>query len=487
MCGIIGIYLYDSNLNAYSYILSGLNVLQHRGQDSAGIYTCKDSIFYSHKNNGKVNDVFDKNIDYSTKLLGNIGIGHVRYSTTGSLSIEQCQPLYTNSPYGLALVHNGNITNIDDLKCLMKHEKRHINTSSDSELLLNLFALKLNNICGKMDSFIENQNQNEDENENIQICANIFFDIVTEIYKLVKGSYSVIIMINGFGLLSFKDPYGIRPLCFGKSQNNYILSSESVAIDFFDYQLEGEINAGEAIFISNKGEIFRKQIIETPTIRPCLFEYIYFSRPESIINGILVYQARKNMGEILGFKIRDQYEFISKEIDVVMPIPESSRVSALKLSYVLEKPYCEGFIKNSYVGRTFIMPSQKARQNSIKMKLNTLNKEFLNKTILIVDDSIVRGNTSIELIKMARRAGAKKIYFASVAPPVIYPNYYGIAIPTSEELIAYNKSIKQISTIIGADHVIYNDLQDIVKCCTMMNQYHVKTFEVSCFDGNYIT
>jgi len=472
MCGIIGIYLDDSNSNAYSYILNGLNVLQHRGQDSAGIYTCKDNVFYSHKNNGKVNEVFDKNTDYSTKLLGNIGIGHVRYSTTGSLCIEQCQPLYTNSPYGLALVHNGNITNIEELKCLMKLEKRHINTGSDSELLLNLFALKLN---------IEN------ESEYMQICANIFFDIVKEIYNLVKGSYSVIIMINGVGLLSFKDPYGIRPLCFGKLQNNYIISSESVAIDFFDYQLEREINAGECIFISNKGQIFSKQIIEMPTICPCLFEYIYFSRPESIINGILVYQARKNMGEILGIKIRNQYEFISKEIDVVMPIPESSRISALRLSYVLGKPYCEGFIKNNYVGRTFIMPNQKVRQNSIKMKLNTINKEFVNKTVLIVDDSIVRGNTSIELIKMAKRAGAKKIYFASVAPPVIYPNYYGISIPTSEELIAYNRTITEISKILGAEHVIYNDLQDIIEMCCSLNTGTIKKVESSCFDGNYIT
>jgi amidophosphoribosyltransferase len=483
MCGILGIYLDDSNSNAYSYILNGLNVLQHRGQDSAGIYTCKDNIFYSHKNNGKVNEVFDKYIDYSTKLLGNIGIGHVRYSTTGSLCIEQCQPLYTNSPYGLALVHNGNITNIEELKCLMKLEKRHINTSSDSELLLNLFALKLNNICGNIESYIENEN----EHENIQAYSNIFFDIVKEIYNLVKGSYSVIIMINGIGILSFKDPYGIRPLCFGKLQNNYIISSESVAIDFFDYQLEREINAGECIFISNKGQIFSKQIIEMPSIRPCLFEYIYFSRPESIINGILVYQARKNMGEILGIKIRNQYEFISKEIDVVMPIPESSRISALRLSYVLGKPYCEGFIKNNYVGRTFIMPNQKVRQNSIKMKLNTINKEFVNKTVLIVDDSIVRGNTSIELIKMAKRAGAKKIYFASVAPPVIYPNYYGISIPTSEELIAYNRTITEISKILGAEHVIYNDLQDIIQMCCSLNPRTIKNLESSCFDGNYIT
>jgi len=472
MCGIIGIYLDDSNSNAYSYILNGLNVLQHRGQDSAGIYTCKDNVFYSHKNNGKVNEVFDKNTDYSTKLLGNIGIGHVRYSTTGSLCIEQCQPLYTNSPYGLALVHNGNITNIEELKCLMKLEKRHINTGSDSELLLNLFALKLN---------IEN------ESEYMQICANIFFDIVKEIYNLVKGSYSVIIMINGFGLLAFKDPYGIRPLCLGKHEKNYVLSSESVAVDFLNYELEREINAGECIFISNKGEFFNKQIIDKPILSPCLFEFIYFSRPESIINGILVYQARKNMGEKLAFKIRNNYESIINQIDVVMPVPESSRISTLKLSYVLKKPYCEGFIKNGYVDRTFIMPNQQMRKSNIKMKLNTIKQEFFNKNILIVDDSIVRGNTSIELIKMARTAGAKKIFFASVAPPVMYPNHYGISIPTSEELIAYNKTKSEIETILDVDNVIYNDLNDVIESCCMLNLKNVRHMETSCFDGNYIT
>ena len=477
MCGIIGIYLDDENSNTYPYILNGLNVLQHRGQDSAGIYTCKNNIFYSHKNNGKVNEVFNTNNDYSNKLIGNIGIGHVRYSTTGSLNTEQCQPLYTNSPYGLALAHNGNITNVIEINDIIKNEKRHVNTNSDSELLLNLFACHLNRIISSVELLIVNK-------ENY---IDYFFNIVSEIYKVVKGSYSVIIMINGFGLLAFKDPYGIRPLCFGKYEQNYILSSESVAINFLNYSLEREVNAGECIFISDKGEFFNKQIIETPNIRPCLFEYIYFSRPESIINGILVYQARKNMGEILGIKLRDQYEFISREIDVVMPIPESSRISALRLSYVLKKPYCEGFIKNNYVGRTFIMPNQKVRQNSIKMKLNTINKEFINKTILIVDDSIVRGNTSIELIKMARNAGAKKIYFASVAPPVIYPNLYGISIPTSEELIAYNRSIVETTKIIGADFVIYNDLKDIIQTCCSLNPKLIKNFESSCFDGNYIT
>jgi amidophosphoribosyltransferase len=474
MCGILGIYNSDENTDVYSYLLNGLNVLQHRGQDSAGIYTCKDNIFHYHKDNGKVSEVFNKNFDYSKKLIGNIGIGHVRYSTTGSLNVDQCQPLYINSPFGLVLVHNGNITNVNELQELMKNEKRHINTISDSELLLNLFAIQLTNKLSKFES-----------SDDIKI-ETLFFDVIYEIYKTVKGSYSVIMMINGFGMLAFKDPYGIRPLCFGKCEKNIVLSSESVAIDSINYILEREINAGESIFISNKGNFFSKQIIQYPLLTPCLFEYIYFSRPESIINGILVYQARKNMGNILGLKIKTDYESISKEIDVVMPIPESSRISALKISDVLKKPYCEGFIKNSYVGRTFIMPNQKTRQSSIKMKLNTINQEFFNKNILIVDDSIVRGNTSIELIKMARKAGAKKIYFASVAPPVIYPNYYGIAIPTSEELIAYNKSIIEITQILGADNVIYNNLNDVVKSCCSLNPMILKTLETSCFDGIFI-
>jgi amidophosphoribosyltransferase len=370
------------------------------------------------------------------------------------------------------LVHNGNITNTNELNEIMKNAKRHINTTSDSELLLNIFATKLNRII---------------ENNDMKVDVDSFFDIISEIYTIVKGSYSVIIMINGFGLLAFKDPYGIRPLCFGKYEENYILSSESVAVDFLNYELERELNAGECIFISNNGEKYCSQIVKNPIISPCLFEYIYFARPESVINGILVYEARKNMGQLLALKMRNQYEFISKTIDVVMPIPESSRISALRLAYVLKKPYCEGFIKSSYVGRTFIMPNQQMRKSSIKMKLNTINQEFSGRNILIVDDSIVRGNTSIELIKMARNAGAKNIYFASIAPPVIYPNYYGISIPTSKELVAYNRTNQEITQFIGADYVIYNDLKDIVNCCSSLNPKNIKKFETSCFDGNYIT
>lgn len=469
MCGIIGIYLDDKNSNAYPDILDGLKTLQHRGQDSAGIYTCKDNFFYSHKNNGKVNDVFHKNIDLSTTLIGNSGIGHVRYATTGSLNTDQCQPLYTNSPYGLALVHNGNIVNTQVLQEVMKKERRHINTNSDSELILNLFALKLNkiNITDK--------------------TVDQFFNIVSEMYNLLRGSYSIIIMINGFGLLAFKDPYGIRPLCLGKQNKNYIISSESITVDFLNYKLEREINAGECIFISNEGEFYNKQVITNPCLTPCIFEYIYFSRPESIINGILVYQARQNMGEKLAFHIRNNYESIINKIDVVMPVPESSRIPTLKLANVLKKQYCEGFIKSSYVDRTFIMPNQQMRKSNIKMKLNTINKEFLNKNVLIVDDSIVRGNTSIELIKMAKAAGAKKVFFASVAPPIMYPNFYGISIPTSEELIAYNKTNSEIERDLEADMVIFNNLKDVIEACSGLNIKNIRSFETSCFDGNYIT
>jgi amidophosphoribosyltransferase len=468
MCGIFGIYLKNEKSNAYNYILNGLSVLQHRGQDSAGICTFKNNKFFFHKDNGKVSDVFN-NSDIANLLEGNIGLGHVRYSTLSSLNADLCQPFYTNMPYGLALCHNGNIVNTDELRCIINNENIHNNTDSDSQLLLHLFALKLFKIVKS------------------EINHNSFFEIISQLYKIVKGSYSIVMLINGYGLLAFKDPHGIRPLCFGKSEdNNYIIASESVAIKYNDFYLEREINAGECVFIDNNGEFFSRQIIENPDLRPCLFEYIYFSRPDSIINGILVYQTRKKMGEILGFKIQNDFKDILNEIDVVMPVPDTARIAALKMSYILNKPYCEGFVKNNYVGRTFIMPTQKERKQNIKMKLNTIEQKFLNKNVLIVDDSIVRGNTSIQIIQLARKAGAKKIYFASIAPPIYYPNYYGIAIPTSQELVAYNRTNTEITTKIGADLVIYNDLQDVLDICSKISNRFVKNFETSCFDGNYI-
>lgn len=477
MCGIFGIYLKNENTDAYNYILNGLSVLQHRGQDSAGICTYKNNKFFFHKNNGKVNEVF--NSGHIEKLLeGNIGLGHVRYSTLSSLNVDLCQPFYVNMPFGLSLCHNGNIVNTEELSSILINEHIHNNTNSDSQLLLHLFALNLSKYINT-DHYVSNENK---------INHTTFFEIVSQLYKIIKGSYSILLLINGYGMLAFKDPYGIRPLCFGKSEegNDFIISSESVAIKYNDFYLEREINAGECIFIDKNGQFFSHQIINKPSLRPCLFEYIYFSRPDSIINGILVYQARKNMGEILGFKIINYYSEILKEIDVVMPVPDTARIAALKVSYILNKPYCEGFVKNNYVGRTFIMPSQKERKQNIKMKLNTIDEKFLNKNVLIVDDSIVRGNTSIQIIQLARKAGAKKIFLASIAPPIYFPNYYGISIPTSEELIAYNKSYKEISDKIGADLVIYNDLNDVINICCKTSNNYIQMFETSCFDGKYI-
>ncbi len=468
MCGIFGVFFKNENSNAYLNILNGLTVLQHRGQDSVGICTNKNNKFFFRKNNGKINDVFNK--DYSDLLKGNIGIGHVRYSTISSLNVDLCQPLYTNFPFGLALCHNGNITNTKEISDFIIKENIHFNTDSDSELLLHLFSIFLNKL--KVDT----------------INFNILCKVIDELYKLVKGSYSIILIINGHGILSFKDPYGIRPLCFGKSKDecDYIIASESIAIKYNEFKLEREINGGECIFIDKRGNFFSQQIIPNPELRPCLFEYIYFSRPDSIINGILVYQSRKKMGEILANKIKSSYKEILNEIDVVMPIPETARISALKVSHILNKSYCEGFIKNNYIGRTFIMPTQIERKQNIKMKLNTIDQKFLNKNILIVDDSIVRGNTSYEIIKMAREAGSKKIYFASIAPPICFPNFYGISIPTSEELIAYKNNKEEIANKIGADLVIYNDLREVVKVCSKLSNNNIENFETSCFDGNYI-
>jgi amidophosphoribosyltransferase len=468
MCGIFGIYIKNINSNAYKYILNGLCVLQHRGQDATGICTLKNNKFFFHKNNGKVNDVFK--IDYSDLLQGNIGLGHVRYSTISSLNVDLCQPFYANYPFGIALCHNGNICNTDELKEILKNENIHINSNSDSELLLHLFALKLNKIDKK------------------EFDYKTFYKIIYQIYEVVKGSYSIIMIINGFGILAFKDPYGIRPLCFGNSetQTDYIFSSESVAIKYNDFKLVREINAGEAVFIDVNGQFFSQQISSKTNLRCCLFEYIYFSRPDSIINGILVYEARKQMGEILGYKIKNKMTYLLDEIDIVIPVPETARIAALQVSQILNKPYCEAFYKNNYIGRTFIMPSQKERQDNIKMKLNTIDEKFLNKNILIIDDSIVRGNTSIQIIQLAKKSGAKKVFFGSIAPPIYYPNYYGISIPTSEELVAFNSSFQEISIKIGAEQVIYNDLSDVIELCSKISNGYVKHFETSCFDGKYI-
>jgi amidophosphoribosyltransferase len=505
MCGIFAVFLSDKKTQAYPYILSGLTVLQHRGQDAAGIHTCGDkddiSYTYEHKAVGKIEKVFG---DLSPDILpGNYGVGHVRYCTAGTLSIDSAQPLRINK---ISLVHNGNLTNTPVLiEFLQKYGKIPSPTASDSEVLLQVFDLIL---------------KNQMLNDRDEITNTAIFCTVNVLMKLCKGSFSVALSIRDFGLVVFRDPRGIRPLCIGKSKDGYAFASESVALQSVGVDFLGDVKAGECItvtkygvrkemmqidsapFTKNAGLIEEgvrglirsvSQEVETPLEfrrqnTPCLFEYIYFARPESVIDGILVYQARKNMGEALANKIMRDYPDIVSEIDVVMPVPDSARISALRASYILQKPYCEGLIKNAYVGRTFIMPSQTERKRFLKMKLNTIDQEFRDKVVLVIDDSIVRGNTSMQIIEIVRKTGAKRIIFASIAPPVRYPNVYGIAIPTESELIASgDRSDEEIARLIGADMVIFNDLEDVVESCNKCNECNgkinsdVRGFEVSCF------
>ena len=479
MCGIFAVFLSNKKAQAYPYILSGLTVLQHRGQDAAGIHTCDEtaSIFpLGHKGVGKVEKVFDS--IPSTKFPGNYGVGHVRYCTAGSLSVESAQPLNNEK---ISLVHNGNLTNTEDLVEFLNQYGKNVTTNaSDSEILLQLFDFVLKFHTG-----------------GPVLTNTAIFCTIKVIMQLCKGSYSVALMIQDFGLVAFRDPRGIRPLCIGKftgkftdefTNVGFAFASESVALQSVGFDLIGDVLPGECITVTDYG-LRREMMLENS--RPhtsCLFEYIYFARPESTIDGILVYQARKNMGEALANKILRQYPDIVAGIDVVMPVPDSARISALRASYILQKPYCEGLIKNAYVGRTFIMPSQQERKKTLKMKLNTIDQEFRDKVVLIIDDSIVRGNTSIQIIEIIRKAGAKQIIFASIAPPVRHPNVYGIAIPTESELIASgNRTEEEIAGLIGADMVIFNDLQDVVESCNKCNECNgkinpdVRGFEVSCF------
>jgi len=482
MCGFFAVFLFDKKTQAFPYILNGLTVLQHRGQDAAGIHTGDETSYIfplGHKGVGKVEKVFDS--IPSTKYPGNYGVGHVRYCTAGSISVDSAQPLNNDQ---LSLVHNGNLTNAEDLTEFLKQYNISPSTNSDSEILLQLFDFVLRMHTG------------------FPILTNTaILCTLKVVMQLCKGSYSVAVMIRDFGLVVFRDPRGIRPLCIGKRADDgdgYAYASESVALQSVGFDLIGDVAPGEYITVTKYG-LHREMVFEDPlpvatlpvaTLTPCLFEYIYFARPESIIDGILVYQARKNMGEALANKILRQYPNLIGEIDVVMPVPDSARISALRASYILQKPYCEGLIKNAYVGRTFIMPSQQERKRTLKMKLNTIDQEFRDKTVLIIDDSIVRGNTSMQIIEIIRKAGAKRILFASIAPPVRHANVYGIAIPTESELIASgNKTDEEIAKIIGADMVIYNDLEDVVESCNNCNgkiNSEVRGFEVSCFEKNKV-
>ena len=466
MCGIVGVVGKD---NANQSLYDALTVLQHRGQDAAGIVTCQDDRFFLRKDNGLVRDVF--RTSHMTRLVGNVGIGHVRYPTAGSSSSAEAQPFYVNSPYGITLAHNGNLTNTIELADgLLKSDLRHINTNSDSEVLLNVFAHELQ-VQGKL---VPTQKE--------------IFEAVRAVHKRVRGAYAVIAMITGYGVLAFRDPLGIRPVCYGKRETDkgteYMIASESVALSALGFELVRDIAPGEAVYIENSGQLHTAQCAENSSLNPCIFEYVYFARPDSIMDKISVYKARLRMGETLAQKVKRLRP--DHDIDVVMPIPDTSRTSAMQMAYELGVKFREGFIKNRYIGRTFIMPGQQQRKKSVRQKLNPIELEFKGKNVLLVDDSIVRGTTCSEIVQMARDAGANKVYFASAAPEVRYPNVYGIDMPAASELIAYNRSVEEIREVIGADWLIYQDLEDLVHCAQEGNS-DIARFDCSVFDGNYLT
>ncbi|KPJ92889.1 MAG: amidophosphoribosyltransferase [Gammaproteobacteria bacterium SG8_11] len=466
MCGIIGIVAKQA-VNQLLY--DGLTVLQHRGQDAAGIVTCDNGRLYLRKSNGLVRDVF--RTSHMLRLTGSMGIGHVRYPTAGCSSSAEAQPFYVNSPYGISLAHNGNLTNDSQLKVdLFRADRRHINTDSDSEILLNVFAHEL-------------QDQGK-----LSVEADDIFNAVSRVHERCKGAYACVAMITGFGIVGFRDPHGIRPIVFGKRETElgteYIMASESVAVQSLGFELVRDIEPGEAVFVDIEGNLYTKQCAVEPRLSPCIFEHVYFARPDSIMDNISVYKARLRMGEKLAKKILRVYP--NHDIDVVIPIPDTSRTSALPLANKLGVTYREGFVKNRYIGRTFIMPGQKQRKKSVRQKLNAIDLEFKGKNVLLVDDSIVRGTTSKQIIQMARDAGARKVYFASAAPPVRYPNVYGIDMPSKTELVGHDRDEAQICAEIGADWLVYQDLEDLIAAAKYGNP-RVTQFDTSVFNGEYVT
>ena len=466
MCGIIGII--DDNFVNQS-LFDGLTVLQHRGQDSAGIATCYENNLYQKKAKGLVNDIFD--VNDMLELKGNMGIGHVRYPTAGSNGKDEAQPFYVNSPYGIALAHNGNLDNSELLRNeLLINDKRHIHTQSDTEVLLNIFAHELLNV----------------DSSSFKISD--VFSSINGVHERCSGAYAVVALIAGYGLVAFRDIHGIRPLILGRKKNtkgySYIVSSESVALDLLGYETVRDLNPGESVFIDIKGKLHSSLYSNDLDLTPCIFEYVYFSRPDSIIDGVNVQEARMRMGKQLANKILR--EWADNDIDVIIPIPDTSRTAALEMAIRLNKNYREGLIKNRYIGRTFIMQGQAVRKKSVRYKLNPLVSEFKDKNVLLVDDSIVRGTTSREIVQMARDSGAKKVYFASASPPIRFPNIYGIDMPSKNDLIANGKKTDQVCKEIGADKLIYQDLEDLVYAVQAGNQ-NIKKFETSVFTGEYLT
>ena len=466
MCGVVGLV---SKNEVSPLIYEALTVIQHRGQDAAGIATLEEGRLHTRKQIGLVRDVFrEKHIN---ELRGQIGIGHVRYPTAGGASREFSQPLYVNSPYGISISHNGNLVNAEQLtKELYKDNYRHLNTSSDSEVILNVFAHELQ----QASSFNPTPEQ--------------IFKAVEKTHLRLQGAYSVLLMISGVGLVGIRDPKGIRPLILGKKDNDligsdYMIASESPALSALEFEIEGDLKPGEAVFITLDGEIHRKVCHSKPSKNPCIFEYVYLARPDAVIDGISVMRSRLRMGQKLGKKILETHP--DHDIDAVIPIPESSTSSAIEVAKTLNVNYREGFVKNRYIGRTFIMPKQELRKKSVRRKLNPIPFEFKDKNVLLVDDSIVRGTTSREIVEMARSVGAKKVYFASAAPPVRYQNVYGIDMAATAELIAHQRSDEQIADFIGADWLIYQDLDDLIESAKEGNP-KISNFETSVFDGDYI-
>ncbi len=465
MCGIVGVV---SNAPVNQLIYDALLLLQHRGQDAAGIVTQQERKFFMHKAKGMVKDVFrTRNM---RALPGTCGLGQVRYPTAGNAySEEEAQPFYVNAPFGIVLVHNGNLTNAQELKSeLFSSDHPHINTESDSEVLLNVFAHEL-----------------EKTTRGVPLQPDDVFAAVKNVHRRVRGSYAVISMIAGHGVLSFRDPFGIRPLSIGRGKDGtWMVASESVTLEGTGHEFVRHVAPGEAVFIDLQGQLHSKQCADNPKLYPCIFEYVYLARPDSVLDGISVYQARLNLGETLAKRVVSTVP--PSEIDVIIPIPESSRPSATQLAHLLGIPYREGFVKNRYVGRTFIMPGQGVRKKSVRQKLNVIASEFKGRNVMLVDDSIVRGTTSREIVQMARDAGAKKVYLASAAPPVRYPNVYGIDMPTSSELVAHGRTIDEIRELIGCDALIYQDVEGMKRAIGSLNP-KLDGFDASCFDGVYIT
>lgn len=482
MCGILGLLLADEDAHVNQMLFDGLTVIQHRGQDAAGIVTSERGRLHLRKDNGLVKDVFRHH--HMLDLRGNVGLGHVRYPTAGSSSCAEAQPLYTNFPHGICVAHNGNLTNVEELaEHCRKDLGRHINTDSDSEILLNIFA----------DSLIKRETTEGGDCDMVETI----FSAVETVMNSCKGGYAAMYLINGIALVGFRDPHGIRPIVMGtrKSQkassgealSDHAFASESVAIDTLGFELVRDIEPSEAIIVTLDGKVHARRLLPAERIHhaPCIFEYVYFARPDSIMDGISVYESRLKMGEKLADQIMERYP--EHDIDVVIPIPDTSRTSAVQAAYVLGRPYREGFIKNRYIARTFIMPGQETRKKSVRLKLNTIKSEFVGRNVLLVDDSVVRGTTATEIIQMARDAGANKVYIASAAPPIRYPNIYGIDIPTRTELVAFERNEDEIAKKLGCDWIVYQDLNDLENAVRECGECSQQAYESSCFSGIYVT